>query len=87
MKHRGWLLMVLVIILFHWKLWLTNQYTWLESPDLAAQVLPWYEFSAYEVHHGRLPLWIHSRGVGNRCMPGCRHRLRILPIGCCWQRR
>ena len=57
MKHRGWLLMVLVIVLFHWKLWLTNQYTWLESPDLAAQVLPWYEFSAYEVHHGRLPLW------------------------------
>ena len=59
MKHR-WiapLLLALVIVLFHWKLWLTNQYTWLESPDLAYQVLPWYEFSAYEVHHGRLPLW------------------------------
>ena len=57
---RRWLpplLLVLTIVFFHWKLWLTNQYTWLESPDLAAQVLPWYEFSSYEVHHGRLPLW------------------------------
>jgi hypothetical protein len=50
-------LLVVAIVLFHWKLWLTNQYTWVESPDLAYQVLPWYEFSAYELHHGRLPLW------------------------------
>ena len=57
---RRWgppLLLVLTIVMFHWKLWLTNQYTWLESPDLTSQVLPAYEFSAYEIHHGRLPLW------------------------------
>jgi hypothetical protein len=60
MNRRRWLapmLLVLTIVLFHWKLWLTNQYTWVESPDLAYQVLPWYEFSSYEIHHGRLPLW------------------------------
>jgi len=57
---RKWLaplLLVVTIVLFHWKLWITDQYTWVESPDLAYQVLPWYEFSAYELHHGRLPLW------------------------------
>ena len=58
--NRKWvapLLLVLTIVLFHWKLWLTNQYTWLESPDLMSQVLPSSEFSSYELHHGRLPLW------------------------------
>ena len=57
MKRHPWLLLIFTIVLFHWKLWLTNQYTWLESPDLVSQVLPSYEFSAYEVHHGRSPLW------------------------------
>ena len=54
---RGWLWLVLLIVLFHWKLWLTNQYTWLESPDLMNQVLPSYQYTAGEVHQGRLPLW------------------------------
>ena len=57
MKYRAPLLLVLTIVLFHWKLWLTNQYTWLESTDLVSQVLPAYEFSSYELHKGRLPLW------------------------------
>ena len=61
MNRRLWVAPLLLgahlIVLFHWKLWLTNQYTWVESPDLAYQVLPWYEFSSYELHHGRLPLW------------------------------
>ena len=58
--NRKWippLLLVLTIVLFHWKLWLTNQYTWTESPDLMSQVLPSYQFSASEVHRGHLPLW------------------------------
>ena len=50
-------LLVAIVILFHWKLFLTDQYTWLGSPDLVTQVLPGYEFSAYELHKGRLPLW------------------------------
>jgi hypothetical protein len=51
------LLLALICICFFWKLVLTNQYTWLESPDLAYQVLPWYQFQAGEWHAGRLPLW------------------------------
>jgi hypothetical protein len=49
--------LVLILVLFHWKLILTDQYTWLGSPDMFNQVLPAYQFSASEVQHGRLPLW------------------------------
>ncbi len=61
---RGWLralgvpaLLLLILILFYWKITLTNQYTWLDSPDFANQVLPWYQFQADEWHRGRVPLW------------------------------
>src|SRR5579864_4698754 len=35
-------LLFLLTVLFYWKLVLTDQYTWLEQPDLAYQVLPWF---------------------------------------------
>jgi hypothetical protein len=50
-------LLCLTVILFHWKLVLTNQYTWLESPDIVYQVLPWFQFQAGEWHRFRIPLW------------------------------
>ena len=46
-----------LVVLFHWKLVLTNQYTWMESPDLSNLVLPWFQFQAGEWHHFRFPLW------------------------------
>jgi hypothetical protein len=49
--------LLVIGVLFHWKLVLTNQYTWLESPDLANMTLPWYQFQASEWHAGRFPLW------------------------------
>lgn len=51
------LLLALICTCFFWKLVLTNQYTWLESPDLAYQVLPWFQFQAGEWHAGHFPLW------------------------------
>ncbi len=42
---------------FYWRLVLSNQYTWLESPDLVNQVLPWLQVQAGEWHLGRVPLW------------------------------
>ncbi len=51
------ILLFLLCIGFFWKIVLTNQYTWLESPDLAYQVLPWYQYQAGEIHAGRVPLW------------------------------
>ncbi|MGI8988001.1 MAG: hypothetical protein ACR2I2_00270 [Bryobacteraceae bacterium] len=50
------LLLAIYIGLF-WKLTLTSQYTWLESPDFANQVLPWYQFEATEFHNRHFPLW------------------------------
>src|SRR5437763_351077 len=50
-------LLLAIFVCFFWKLLLTNQYTWLESPDTANQVLPWYQYQAGEWHQGRIPLW------------------------------
>ena len=50
-------LLFAVMALFYWKLTLSRQYSWLDSPDFAYQVLPWFQFQAGEWHAGRLPLW------------------------------
>jgi hypothetical protein len=43
---------------FFWKLVLSDQYTWMESPDAAAQVLPWLQMQTGELQAGRVPaLW------------------------------
>lgn len=51
------LLLALVVAGFYWKLWLTDRYTWLQAPDFANQLMPWYQFQASEWHAGRIPLW------------------------------
>ena len=42
---------------FYWKLTLTRQFDWMSGPDLAEQVLPWFQVQAHEWHLGRFPLW------------------------------
>ncbi len=49
--------LLIIITCFFWKLVFTAQYTWLDSPDAANQILPWYQFEAGELHQGRMPLW------------------------------
>lgn len=50
--------LLLILIGAFWKLTLTRaEYSWLESPDLAEQVLPWLQYEAAELHRGNLPLW------------------------------
>lgn len=60
-KHaRRWAapaLLFIIVALFYWKLVLTHQYTWLDAPDTANQVLPWLQFQAGEWHAGHFPLW------------------------------
>src|SRR5262245_33635179 len=51
------LLLFLTICGVYCKLTLTTQYEWMRGPDLAEQVLPWFEVQAREIHQGRLPLW------------------------------
>ncbi|HTB10413.1 MAG TPA: YfhO family protein [Bryobacteraceae bacterium] len=50
-------LLLVISILFHWKLVLTNQYTWLEAGDIGSLILPWFQFQAGEWHQWRFPLW------------------------------
>lgn len=50
-------LLLLIVFGFYWKLTLSRQFTWLDSPDLTYQVLPWMQYQAAELHQGRLPLW------------------------------
>src|SRR3954471_4047726 len=45
-------LLFLTIAGFYWKLTLTNQYEWMRGPDLAEQVLPWFDQQAREIHQG-----------------------------------
>jgi hypothetical protein len=49
--------LLVVYICFFWKLTLTTQYTWLDSPDFANQVLPWFQMEAVAFHHHTFPLW------------------------------
>lgn len=50
-------LLLLLTTVFFWKLGLSNHYTFLDSPDLTGQVLPWYEVQAKAWNEGRFPMW------------------------------
>jgi len=49
-------ILFLIVTGAFWKL-LTKQYTWMDQPDMAYQVLPWYQFQAVAWHRGEFPLW------------------------------
>jgi hypothetical protein len=51
------LLLAALTIGFYWKLTLSRQFTFLNWPDLAYQVLPWYDVQARAWHRGVVPLW------------------------------
>ena len=40
-----------------WRLVFTRQYTWLNSPDVAGLVLPWFQMQAASLHRWSLTLW------------------------------
>lgn len=50
-------LLVSAVITVFWKLALTKQYTFLESPDLANQVMPWLQAQVYAIRHWSVLLW------------------------------
>ncbi len=56
-KLAGPALLFVMIAGIFWKLTLTSQYTWANSPDIGNQVLPWYQFQAGLWHKGNFPLW------------------------------
>ncbi len=56
-ERRPVVLLVVVVLLFFWKLAFSTQFTFLDSPDLAYQVLPWYQVQALSWHKGVFPMW------------------------------
>ena len=74
--------MLAISVLFHWKLVLTNQYTWLESGDIGSLILPWFQFQAGEWHQGRFPLWDPNSWAGQplfgQAQPGAAYPLNWL---------
>ena len=57
MRLRSVIILVVLVTAFYWKLSLTRQYDWMWSPDLAGQVLPWFEVQARAWHEHAFPLW------------------------------
>jgi hypothetical protein len=51
------LLMLALVAGFYWKLTLTRQFDWIWGPDLAQQVLPWFQVQARAWNHGTIALW------------------------------
>ena len=51
------LLMLAIVAGFYWKLTLTHQFDWIWGPDLAQQVLPWFQVQARAWSHGAVALW------------------------------
>ena len=51
-------LLLIIVVATFWKITLSHrQFTWLESPDIANQVMPWLQFQAGEFHRGVLAFW------------------------------
>ncbi|MCU1235645.1 MAG: hypothetical protein JWP63_3612 [Candidatus Solibacter sp.] len=64
MRSRKWipdavalLVIAACIVVAFWKIALTQQYTFIESPDIGHQVLPWLQVQAAAIHRGVVPLW------------------------------
>src|SRR3974377_2100272 len=51
------LLMLAMTAAFYWKLTLTRQFDWIWGPDLAQQVLPWFQVQARAWSQGNVALW------------------------------
>lgn len=73
-------LLALLVILFFWKLTLSgHQYTWTDSPDIANQVLPWWNFQAREWQAGRFPAWETNHWAGQP-LPGQAQPGAVYPL-------
>lgn len=88
-------ILFLLVVAFFWKLVLTNQFTWLATPDIARQVMPWFQLQAGEWHHFRFPMW-DPYGWGGQpllgqAQPGAAYPLNwllfVMPLQNGWMRQ
>lgn len=93
-RWRGPAVLLGLMVAFNWKLVLTNQYTWLENPDVAYQILPWFQFQAGEWHHARFPMWdpniFYGQPLVGQAQPGAAYPLNwllfLMPLKNGWLR-
>src|SRR5271165_104923 len=75
-------LLFLIIAGFFWRITLTYQFEWMWEPDLAVQVLPWFEEEARQLHRGEFPLWDPTTWAGQpmlaQMQPGAAYPLNWL---------
>ena len=64
MRRRSLPLIFVIVTCFYWKLTLTRQYAFLETFDLANQVLPWLELQVSALQHGQVALWTPYEWMG-----------------------
>jgi SAM-dependent methyltransferase len=62
---RWILLIVVVVVLFYWKLVFTKQFTVLWQWEPVAQSYSWFNFASTSIHKGILPVWDPFRFSGN----------------------
>jgi len=76
------LILFLIVTCFYWKLVFTYQYDWMWNPDLAFQVLPWFEEEARQMQHSQFPLWDSHSWMGQpmlaQAQPGAAYPLNWL---------
>lgn len=76
------LVLLLIIACFYWKLILTYQFDWVWGPDMADQVLPWWEEEARQLQHSHFPLWDPHNWMGQpflgQAQPGAAYPLNWL---------
>jgi len=63
------LLALLLTVCFYWKLTLSRQYTWLDQPDNAGQVMTMLQEETVQWQHGHFPLW-DTHMWGGEPIPG-----------------
>ena len=76
------LLLFAIITCFYWKLVFTYQFDWMWSPDMADQVLPWWQEAARQLQHSHFPLWDPHNWMGQpllgQAQPGAAYPLNWL---------
>src|SRR5579871_4903676 len=73
------LVLLAIITCFYWKLIFTYQFDWMWSPDLADQILPWWQEEARQLQHSQFPLWDPHNWMGQpflgQAQPGAAYPL------------
>ena len=76
------LLLFVIVTCFYWKLIFTYQFDWMWSPDLADQVLPWWQEAARQFQRGHFPIWDPHNWMGQpllgQAQPGVGYPLNWL---------